>query len=223
MDSDLGILVSHKSDPYKPFQSILVVDDHADFLSMIGNMLILDHLNTLIVTCTRPKKAMPLTESLVFDVVLTDMDMPGCRGDELIHLIRGRSPTTHILAITGGGTDFILRAGSAGISSVDFFEKDCNHDKLVKRIRTCLSDSLEKQTYIINNINNQPINTDLKRKQMNDFLGYSARNYSILRNRVNALALLNLELKGVSKSELALLAGYSTFQKMSANLPAELL
>lgn len=219
MDTDCGVYISAKSDSYNSFQSLLVVDDHLDFLAMIGDLITGSHPNTLVVTCSHPKKAITLFDMLFFDILLSDMNMPGYRGDEFIRLVRRASPMTHILAITAGGTDFVIRAGHAGVQPEDFFEKNCNTIALEKRIKILLAEVSPKQNGILNRIHSANLNSYKRKQRMDESLGLSERNYEIFRKRINAIALLEMRLPSINKSELAFLAGYSTYQKMCDSLP----
>jgi DNA-binding response OmpR family regulator len=79
---------------------ILIVDDQQDMLSALGNMLArTDHTVTLE---QDSKRALALIEEQDFDILVTDMMMPGIGGVDIIRNVRPKKPDLWIVAISGG-------------------------------------------------------------------------------------------------------------------------
>ncbi len=87
-------------------KSILVVDDE----EVIRNML-LDHLEDLykIYTAESGESALSLLQKKPVDLVITDINMPGIKGYELINIIRTRYPQTINILITAYNVDDYIR------------------------------------------------------------------------------------------------------------------
>ena len=76
------------------------------------------------------------------DLVVTDVNMPGMSGVELMEQLRGRRPGTPIIAITGGGMHqtpelAATLAGNAGADRV--LQKPFGNDELLAEVSTLLA------------------------------------------------------------------------------------
>ena len=77
------------------------------------------------------------------DLVVTDVNMPGMSGVELMEQLRGTRPGTPIIAMTGGGMHqtpelAATLAGNAGADRV--LQKPFGNDELLAEVSTLLSD-----------------------------------------------------------------------------------
>lgn len=99
---------------------ILAVDDQRYFRELIAGMLQEEGFEAQ--TAASGEEALHILENAVFDVVLTDLVMPGMDGSELVHRIKQRDPEQEVVVITGvvdvktavdamklGATDYILK------------------------------------------------------------------------------------------------------------------
>jgi len=78
---------------------VLVVDDEPEILTAIGDLLRHDgHVPTL---CGDPEEAARLVERTPFDLVITDLGMPGLSGWDVARLVKLRAPGTAVAMITG--------------------------------------------------------------------------------------------------------------------------
>jgi DNA-binding response OmpR family regulator len=78
---------------------VLVVDDEPEILTAIGDLLRHDgHHPTL---CGDPEEAASLVERTPFDLVITDLGMPGLSGWDVARLVKMRAPATAVAMITG--------------------------------------------------------------------------------------------------------------------------
>ena len=78
------------------------------------------------------------------DLVVTDVNMPGMSGVELMEQLRGTRPGTPIIAMTGGGMHqtpelAATLAGNAGADRV--LQKPFGNDELLAEVSTLLSDT----------------------------------------------------------------------------------
>ena|SRR5882724_317142 len=80
--------------------AVLLVDDDADVLSTLG--LILERAGHTVVTAGDGIKALDILDAgKPFDLLLTDIVMPGLNGFNLSRMARSRRPTMKVLYLTG--------------------------------------------------------------------------------------------------------------------------
>ena len=78
---------------------VLVVDDEPAVRNLVQALLI--HIGHLVETAENGFEALCKIEQQEFDLVFTDLFMPGMKGDELAREIKKRKPTLPIVLITG--------------------------------------------------------------------------------------------------------------------------
>ena len=101
-----------------PRMSFLIVDDSEDTIRMLEQLLKLSGAN--VATATNGADALRLASENEFDVILSDISMPGMDGFEFLQRLRQIKRQQHVpvIAITGfGRTDDIERARTAGFYS----------------------------------------------------------------------------------------------------------
>ena len=99
---------------------ILAVDDQRYFRELIAGMLAEEGFEAQ--TASSGEEALHILENTDFDIVLTDLVMPGMDGSELVHRIKDRDPEQEIVVVTGvvdvktavdamklGATDYLLK------------------------------------------------------------------------------------------------------------------
>lgn len=82
---------------------ILVVDDDPGLSSMLRQMLVLAGHEVMV--AASGAAALPLIEQYTFDLVCTDLGMPGMNGWDVARAVRQRAPGTPVVLVTGWGTD----------------------------------------------------------------------------------------------------------------------
>ncbi|MNX96539.1 Tetrathionate response regulatory protein TtrR [compost metagenome] len=105
----------------EPGARILLVDDERDLLAMLHEWL--SHFGYQTQTAANTLEALALFKQEPFDVVVTDLKMPGLDGLQLLSLFKELDARTEVIILSGQGTmeDAIqaLRAGRA----FDFLQK----------------------------------------------------------------------------------------------------
>ena len=80
---------------------ILVVDDEATVRDMVSSMI--EPLGCEVTVAGNGLEAIAACKAHAFDLVITDIVMPGKNGIDLIMQLKKDYPSTHVLGISGGG------------------------------------------------------------------------------------------------------------------------
>jgi len=88
----------------KGIKRILLVDDSTDTLAALS--AILRRRGYEVDCASSSETALDLTENCSFDVVVTDLKMPGLNGIDLIRQLEGIAPRPHFVLITGYPSEF---------------------------------------------------------------------------------------------------------------------
>lgn len=114
---------------------VLLVDDHPVVREGIRGMLSAEADLEIVGDADSGPEAVARTRSLVPDVVLMDLRMPGGDGVEATERIRADQPEVHVLVLTTYDTDSdILRAVEAGATG--YLLKDTPRAELADAIRS---------------------------------------------------------------------------------------
>lgn len=112
--------------------NVLVVDDEDYILVLLEEVL--QVLGYRPLTASNAAAALDIIASNCVDLVITDMDMPGMSGMELLQKVKGVNPQLPIIFITGYGVDRAARAaqeyGADGFLGKPFHIED---------LRRCIS------------------------------------------------------------------------------------
>src|SRR6185503_20951748 len=81
-----------------PRSRILIVDDEPEITSILSDVFSDNHDCT---TAGSAEDALPLLASGEFQLVISDITMPGMSGLDMIPLIKGHSPNTVVVMISG--------------------------------------------------------------------------------------------------------------------------
>ena len=101
--------------PAFPQRRILVVDDEPLVCDAVKMMLHFDGHE--VETVGSAREALAMLEKDSFDVVITDFEMPGMKGDELAAAIKTRNPKQSIVMITAYAE--MLQASGNRLTGVD--------------------------------------------------------------------------------------------------------
>src|ERR1044071_9749573 len=94
---------------------ILLVDDEPAILQTLRMIFMTD--GYAVETAWSSREALDLIKNTQFDLVVTDFNMPGMKGDELALLIKEQWPETPIVMVTGSAE--VLRSTGRILSGVD--------------------------------------------------------------------------------------------------------
>ncbi len=117
-------------------EKILVVDDELDML-MLLKMMIEDNTDHEVETTNNPSEALKLLADKEYDLVISDLKMPGMDGMELFDGLRGIKPDIPVIIITAYGSlgtaDEAMKKGIA-----DFITKPFRKDSILFTINRVL-------------------------------------------------------------------------------------
>ena len=114
---------------------LLVVDDDNQVRSMLR--LTLEREGYDVMEATDGFEAIEQFRQSPFDLIITDIIMPGLEGFETIQRLRAESPEVKIIAISGGGRlapeGYLEVAENLG--ALKAFTKPVDHDELLATVR----------------------------------------------------------------------------------------
>jgi two-component system phosphate regulon sensor histidine kinase PhoR len=116
---------------------ILVVDDDAALLEALPETLRLRVEEIDVDTCDSAPDALELIEKIDYDVIVSDIKMPGMDGLALLDEIKQRRPTTPTLLITGHGERDLAVAALRG-GAHDLIQKPIDRDYFVASLERAI-------------------------------------------------------------------------------------
>lgn len=103
---------------------ILIVDDEVEILRMLKRHLELDGFSVDI--CEDSNKAVDMMRSELYNIVLSDIRMPGKQGLELLVELKAINPLVNIIIMTGySNMRYVVEA--LGKGAIDYFTKPFTH------------------------------------------------------------------------------------------------
>jgi len=127
-------------------QKILVVDD--DLAFRVGTVALLEDSGFEAGVATNGQEAMQKLTEKQYDLVLSDLVMPGMNGIDLLTQIRGSHPDVIVIMVTGFAS--IRTAVEAmRLGAYDYVTKPCDNDELIIKIRRALVEK-EKTRELMN-------------------------------------------------------------------------
>jgi CheY-like chemotaxis protein len=129
------VLAVYQSIVMKKRDGILVVDDDRDACDMLATAL--GQSGYAVATVTDGFEALALLEHTAPDLILTDLQMPGMNGLELIQRIHAADPGAPIILMTGTDTRDLC-TGAEGYGAVECLVKPINLDELLWAIDRAL-------------------------------------------------------------------------------------
>ncbi len=114
---------------------ILVIEDEPSILKMVVN--ILKRLDFDLLTATNGVDAVTLFEKELPPIVLTDIDLPGQSGIDVLKSVKRISPVTQVIIFSGvGTTSDVIEALRMGAS--DYLVKPVNLGLLTHTVKRCV-------------------------------------------------------------------------------------
>jgi len=86
-------------------KKLLIVDDEEALTFSLYQILINVPLECEVLTASTGNEALARIENHRFDLVITDIAMPGINGLDLLSMIKAREPLTKVIVITAYGSD----------------------------------------------------------------------------------------------------------------------
>ena len=147
--------------------TILVVDDEIDMQKLLKRSLE-SAMDCKVETASSGEMALQMLAKSHFDLVLTDIKMPGMSGLELLDLIKKGHPDLTVVMMTAyGEVEMAVEAMRSG--AYDFITKPFDHDALIVR----LEKAFERSTLLRENLRLQKECWDIHVFQ--DLVGKSTR------------------------------------------------
>lgn len=84
---------------------LLIVDDEETLTFSLYQTFIKAPIECEVITASDGNQALERIQKETFDLVITDIAMPGLSGLELLSIIKRKSPTTKVVVITAYGSD----------------------------------------------------------------------------------------------------------------------
>lgn len=117
-------------------QKILAVDDEPDLLRLIER--IISHKTSYEIVCTSNSLEVPeLLGHYEFDLLITDLRMPGLDGMDILKLVKENSRWEEVVIVTAFGTyELVLEALNEG--AFDFISKPFRKDQLLNAVESAM-------------------------------------------------------------------------------------
>jgi two-component system cell cycle sensor histidine kinase/response regulator CckA len=119
------------------FETVLLVEDDANVRSLATRVLAGYGYNVLVASGGVEALAIALDPTILIDVVLTDVVMPGINGRELLEQIVSARPGLATLLMSGYTDDEVLRRGVMQGEAV-FLQKPFTPEQLARKVRLAL-------------------------------------------------------------------------------------
>ena len=115
-------------------KSLLLVDDEKIIRDSLAKELASDTLR--VITVASGEEAVARINNENFDLVITDLSMPGLDGFQVVRAAKKKSVQTMVIILTGyGSMESIIDALRLGAD--DFLQKPCDPDELLYRVSNC--------------------------------------------------------------------------------------
>lgn len=122
--------------------AILIVDDEDVVRDVLYDLFSEDHMCHAAATA---EQALAYLSEQTYDVVLTDISMPGLSGVELLGHLRREQPDTPVIVVSGIG-DREHAAGLMRLGAFDFILKPFTLDAVQQSVARALEQSRAHQT-----------------------------------------------------------------------------
>jgi len=122
---------------------LLIVDDDANTLASLSRAFRLAGHEAVV--CDNPARALELIKSEQFDLIFSDVVMPGIDGLRLLEQVRAAGVTTPVVMMSGQAhIEMAVKATRLG--ALDFLEKPLSTDKLLLTVQNALKlERLERE------------------------------------------------------------------------------
>jgi DNA-binding response OmpR family regulator len=118
-------------------KQVLVVDDHFEMLEFLRSMLELANRDCQVLGVPSAEEGFYELRRTPFDLVITDLRLPGMSGFELVRKIKQHRPELPIIMITGYSSDQ-GRQEARELGVFRYFQKPLDTDELLAAVRAAL-------------------------------------------------------------------------------------
>jgi len=133
------------SDKYQKLNNLLVIDDDPEVVSFLTETLASKGYR--VSGETEPERVLARLETESFDLLLSDVEMPGLRGVDLMRHVHAKNPNQLILLMTAfGSIDLSVRSMQAG--ACGFVIKPFSIDELLSAIERAFADRAMRREII---------------------------------------------------------------------------
>lgn len=96
---------------------LLIVDDEPDVAELFESLVEEEYNCTV---CTDPNAALAMLQEATFDIVVTDLKMPGVTGDQIVAAAKAKNTATKVFISSGHASDdgLVKDAVAKGASGV---------------------------------------------------------------------------------------------------------
>ncbi|MBI5605326.1 MAG: response regulator [Deltaproteobacteria bacterium] len=115
---------------------ILIVDDELDILELL-EMIIAERTSHQVVTTNNPLEVPPLLKHDPFDLLITDLRMPGLSGMDLIREAKTIDPDMPVIVITAYGSSQSAEEAIAE-GAYDYITKPFRKDQIIITINRAM-------------------------------------------------------------------------------------
>lgn len=117
-------------------KSILLVDDEKFILASLSRELTKENFE--VTTAANGEKALDKIYTKSFDLVITDLRMPGINGLQVLATTKQKNPQTLVIVLTGYA-DLESSIEALRFGADDFLQKPCDTEELLFRIENCFT------------------------------------------------------------------------------------
>lgn len=155
--------------------NILIIDDDVTFCLMLKKLL--EKHQYQATTVFSPEEVKRIIRKRFYEVVLTDLRLPGLSGMDLIKLIKSESPETQIIMMTGYA-DIATAIQSIKQGAFNYIPKPFKPEEVLDVIRESLENASRKHEY------KKPEN----KQQTGNFFEGSSKESSLLKEYIRLVA-----------------------------------
>lgn len=113
---------------------LLLVDDDPSMVRLLNRIIERKFKDDIELTClSDPAEARGQIGRQLFDILITDLEMPGVSGLELLRCVKRRNPCTQVLLMTGHSTLDALN-DALELGATDYLLKPLDQGLLIKLI-----------------------------------------------------------------------------------------
>ena len=123
----------------EPVKQILVVDDHFEMLEFLRSMLAMVNQDYQVLAVPSAEEGLMELRRTPFDLLITDVRLPGMSGFELVRLVRQVRPETRVIMITAYSSDQ-GKEEAAALDVFRYFTKPLQTDALLAAVQAALGE-----------------------------------------------------------------------------------